>query len=136
MNAKLTLFNSLLIASVVSGCNYADASGPIAVEQQEQISIVSRSYHVVKIDSRCSDFCPATLATEDEEYEIKVEFKYSTFDDGNGMGYSAVGAEIEEMEIIAVEDQLGEEVNAYIDQFEIERINDALVEGILKERRA
>ncbi|MCU4517927.1 hypothetical protein [Acinetobacter radioresistens] len=36
MNAKLTLFNSLLIASMVSGCNYADASGPA---QEFEVSI-------------------------------------------------------------------------------------------------
>lgn len=132
MNSKL---NPIKLAIGAATTISLIASAHMIQPAKEQINIVSPSYHVVKIDARCFDFCPATLATEDEEYEIKVEFKFSLTDEGNGVGYVATGAEIDQLDIISVEDQLGEEVNAYIDRFEIERINDALVEGILRERR-
>ena len=134
MNAKLI---TLLAASLVTGCNYADASGPIAVEQQEQISIVSPAYVVDDIDlgpyRDCKTDCTAVLLTQDKQFQIEVNFDYRGFRDGNGY-QSWSDVEIERLDIEGVfkyDDET--EVNAYVDRYEIEQINRALEKKIEEE---
>ena len=134
MNAKLI---TLLTASFITGCNYADASGPTAVERQEQISIVSPAYVVDDIDlgpyrDRKTD-CTAVLLTQDKQFQIEVNFDYRGFRDGNGY-QSWSDVEIERLDIEGVfkyDDET--EVNAYVDRYEIEQINRALEKKIEEE---
>ncbi len=66
--------------------------------------------------------------TANDQYYIEVNFDYSGFDDGNGFN-RAVGIQIDRLEPELVGDEDGE-INAYLDRYEIDKINDALEDSI------
>lgn len=57
-----------------------------------------------------------------------MNFDYSGFDDSNGLN-RAVGIQIDRLEPELVGDEDGE-INAYLDRYEIDKINDALEDSI------
>lgn len=108
----------------------------LPVEEQQQITVASDIYKVDELDlgpyndcqHDCQHDCHATLLTANDQYYIEVNFDYSGFDDGNGFN-RAVGIQIDRLEPELVGDEDGE-INAYLDRYEIDKINDALEDSI------
>jgi hypothetical protein len=104
----------------------------LPVEEQQQITVASNIYKVDELDlgpyNDCQHDCHAILLTANDQYYIEVNFDYSGFDDGNGFN-RAVGIQIDRLEPELVGDEDGE-INAYLDRYEIDKINDALEDSI------
>lgn len=104
----------------------------LPVEEQQQITVASDIYKVDELDlgpyNDCQHDCHATLLTANDQYYIEVNFDYSGFDDSNGFN-RAVGIQIDRLEPELVGDEDGE-INAYLDRYEIDKINDALEDSI------
>ena len=104
----------------------------LPVEEQQQITVASDIYKVDELDlgpyNDCQHDCHATLLTANDQYYIEVNFDYSGFDAGNGF-HRAIGIQIDRLEPKKVGDEDGE-INAYIDRYEIEKINEALEDSI------
>ena len=104
----------------------------LPVEEQQSITVASDLYKVDALDlgpyNDCQHDCHATLLTANDQYYIEVNFDYSGFDDGNGFN-CAIGIQIDRLEPKKVGDEDGE-INAYIDRYEIEKINEALEDSI------
>lgn len=100
----------------------------LSVGEQQLITVASNIYKVDKLDlgpyNNCQHDCHATLLTANDQYYIEVNFDYSGFDDGNGFN-RAVGIQVDRLEPELVGDEDGE-INAYLDRYEIDKINDAL----------
>ena len=104
----------------------------LPVEEQQSITVASDIYKVGALDlgpeNDCQHDCHATLLTANDKYYIEVNFDYSGFDAGNGLNH-ATSIQIDRLEPEMVGDENGE-INAYIDRYEIEKINEALEDSI------
>ena len=104
----------------------------LPVEEQQSITVASDLYKVDALDlgpyNDCQHDCHATLLTANDQYYIEVNFDYSGFDDGNGFN-RAIGIQIDRLEPEVVGDEDGK-INAYLDRYEIEKINEALENSI------
>ena len=102
--------NKLLLPIVLllGGC-FAQAE---SIEDQPQVDIAAKHYEVQSVN--CNQVCIA--AVKADEYEIFVEYK---LDD----------ASVEFLDILnVVRDD--ETINAYVDRYEIEKINAAIAGGV------
>ena len=104
----------------------------LPVEEQQQITVASDIYKVDELDlgpyNDCQHNCHATLSTANDQYYIEVNFDYSGFDDGKGIN-RVLGVQIYRLEPEMVGDVDGE-INAYLDRYEIVKINEALENSI------
>ena len=104
----------------------------LPVEEQQSITVASDFYKVDALDlgpyNDCQHDCHATLLTANDQYYIEVNFDYSGIDGGNGFN-RVTGIQIDRLEPKKVGDEDGE-INAYIDRYEIEKINEALEDSI------
>ena len=107
MNLKPILINTAL-ALALSGC-LAQAE---SIEDQPQVDIAAKQYEVESVN--CNQICVATVKAD--EYNIYVEY---ALDDGS----------VEFLDILNVV-RHEEAVNAYVDRYEIEKINAAIVGGV------
>lgn len=102
------------------------------VDIPELITVASDLYKVDELDlgpyNDCQHDCHATLLTSNDRYYIKVNFDYSGFDNSNGFN-RATGIQIERLEPEVIGDEDGE-INAYLDRFELVKINEALEDSI------
>ena len=98
-------FLLLPLALALSGC-FAQAE---SIEDQPQINIAAQQYEVKSVN--CNQVCVATVKADD--YSIYVE-------------YALDDASVEFLDILNVVHS-DETVNAYIDQYEIQKINAAIV---------
>lgn len=105
----------------------------LPIEEQQQITVASDIYKVDELDlgpyNDCQHDCHATLLTANDQYYIEVSFDYSGFDAGNGFNRST-GIQIDRLEPEFVGDESGEEINAYLDRYELVKINEALEDSI------
>lgn len=105
----------------------------LPIEEQQQITVSSDSYKVDVLDlgpyNDCRRDCHATLLAANDSFLIEVNFDYSGFDNGNGFNRST-GIQIDRLEPEFVGDESGEEINAYLDRFELTKINEALEDSI------
>lgn len=112
MNLKTNLIKALgaMAAVAVMSVIYASQPAKTSIEQEQpQVVITSESY-VVK-NKTCEEYCVAHV--QGGENNIYVEYK---LDDGS----------VEFLDILnVVRDD--ETINAYVDRFEIEKINAAIV---------
>ena len=101
-------FLLLPLALALSGC-LAQAE---SIEDQPQVNIAAKHYEVQSVN--CNETCIATVKASD--YNIYVE-------------YALDGASVEFLDILNVVHS-DETVNAYIDRYEIEKINAAIAGGV------
>ena len=101
-------FLLLPLAFWLSGC-LAQAE---SIEDQPQVDIAAQHYEVESVN--CNQICVATVKADD--YSIYVEY---ALDDGS----------VEFLDILNVV-RHEEAVNAYVDRYEIEKINAAIVGGV------
>jgi PBP1b-binding outer membrane lipoprotein LpoB len=106
MNLKPILINTAL-ALVLSGC-FAQAE---SIEDQPQVNITAQKYEVLK--RTCHETCFATVKADD--YSIYVE-------------YALDDASVEFLDILNVV-HFDKTINAYVDRYEIEKINAAIAKG-------
>ena len=130
-SSLLGLSGAIAMTAVLASVQiYQPAKLP--VEEQQPITVASDIYKVDELDlgpyNDCQHDCHATLLTANDQYYIEVNFDYSGFDDGNGFN-RAVGIQIDRLEPEMVSDEDGV-INAYIDRYEIEKINEALGNSI------
>ena len=95
------------LALALSGC-FAQAE---SIEDQPQVNIAAQQYEVQSVN--CNQVCIATVKAD--EYSIYVRYQ---MDD----------ASVDRTEILNVVHS-DETVNAYIDRYEIEKINAAIAKG-------
>ena len=104
----------------------------LPVEEQQSITVASDLCKVDALDlgpyNDCQHDCHATLLTANDQYYIEVNFDYSGFDDGKGIN-RVLGVQIYRLEPEMVGDVDGE-INAYLDRYEIVKINEALENSI------
>ena len=101
-------FLLLPLALALSGC-FAQAE---SIEDQPQVNIAAQQYEVQSVN--CNQVCIATVKAD--EYSIYARY---LLDD----------ASVDRTEILNVVHS-DETVNAYIDRYEIEKINSAIVGGV------
>lgn len=101
-------FLLLPLAFWLTGC-LAQAE---SIEDQPQVDIAAKQYEVESVN--CNQICVATVKAD--EYNIYVEY---ALDDGS----------VEFLDILNVV-RHEEAVNAYVDRYEIEKINAAIVGGV------
>ena len=113
MTTKFNILKSVLIsASIGAGLVTAYAFQPAktSIELEEpQVNIAAKQYEVKSVN--CNQVCIATVKAD--EYSIYVRYQ---MDD----------ASVDRTEILSVV-RSDEAVNAYIDQYEIQKINAAIV---------
>lgn len=97
-------FLLLPLALALSGC-LAQAE---SIEDQPQVNIAAKHYEVQSVN--CNETCIATVKASD--YNIYVE-------------YALDGASVEFLDILNVV-RHDETVNAYVDRYEIQKINAAI----------
>ena len=107
MNLKPILIN-IALALTLSGC-LAQAE---SIEDQPQVNIAAKQYKVESVN--CNQICVATVKADD--YSIYVEY---ALDDGS----------VEFLDILNVV-HFDKTINAYVDRYEIEKINAAIVGGV------
>jgi len=109
MNVKTIPIKAALlsIAILLSGC-FAQAE---SIEDQPQIDIAAQHYEVESM--HCNQVCVATVKADD--YSIYVEYR---LDD----------ASVEFLDILNVV-HFDKTINAYVDRYEIEKINAAIAKG-------
>ena len=114
MTTKFNILKSAFIAASISaGIAVAYAFQPAKVaDDNPQVVITAQKYEVLK--RTCHETCVATVKAD--EYSIYVE-------------YALDGASVEFLDILNVVHS-DETVNAYIDQYEIQKINAAIVGGV------
>lgn len=99
----------------------------LPVEEQQQITVASNIYKVDELDlgpdNDCQHDCHATLLTANKQYHIEVNFDYSGFN-------RTTGIQIDRLEPEVVTDKDGE-INAYLDHYELIKINEALEKSIV-----
>lgn len=106
MILKPILINTAL-ALALSGC-LAQAE---SIDDQPQIDIAAQYYEVESIN--CNQICVATVKADD--YSIYVE-------------YALDDASVEFLDILNVV-HFDKTINAYVDRYEIEKINAAIAKG-------
>lgn len=112
------------------------ALASINVEQPVQpIEIHSPKYTVAELDlgryNDCRFDCTAQVWTENDQYTIDVEFDYTGYKNGNGVGHSWQEIEVTRIEPKAVFDaEQDVEIDAYIDRWEIQEMNEAVKNAI------
>ena len=111
MTTKFNILKSAFIAASISaGIAVAYAFQPAKVaDDNPQVVITAQKYEV--LNRTCSETCVATVKAD--EYSIYVE-------------YALDGGSVEFLDILNVV-RHDETVNAYIDQYEIQKINAAIV---------
>jgi len=116
MTTKSNILKSALIAASVSAAlvtAYAVQPAKTADELSEpQINIAAKQYKVESVN--CDQICVATVKADD--YSIYVE-------------YALDDASVEFLDILNVV-HFDKTVNAYVDRYEIEKINAAIVGGV------
>ena len=114
MTTKFNILKSAIIAASISaGIAVAYAFQPAKVaDDSHQVVITGRKYEVLK--GTCNETCIATVKAD--EYSIYVRYQ---MDD----------ASVDRTEILNVVHS-DETVNAYIDQYEIQKINAAIAGGV------
>jgi len=116
MTTKSNILKSALIAASISAAlvtAYAVQPAKTADELSEpQVNIAAKHYEVESVN--CNQICVATIKAD--EYSIYVRYQ---MDD----------ASVDRTEILNVVHS-DETVNAYIDQYEIQKINAAIVGGV------
>lgn len=100
-------FLLLPLALALSGC-FAQAE---SIEDQPQINIAAKQYEVQSVN--CNQICVATVKAD--EYSIYVE-------------YALDDASVEFLDILNVV-HFDKTINAYVDRYEIQKINAAIVGG-------
>ena len=116
MTTKSNILKSAFIAASISTglvATYAfqPAKTPIELEEP-QVNIAAQQYEVQSVN--CNQVCIATVKAD--EYSIYVEY---ALDDGS----------VEFLDILNVVHS-DETVNAYVDRYEIEKINAAIAGGV------
>lgn len=113
MTTKFNILKSVLIAASISaGIAVAYAFQPAKVaDDSHQVIITAQKYEVLK--RTCNETCIATVKAND--YNIYVE-------------YALDGGSVEFLDILNVV-RHDETVNAYVDRYEIEKINAAIAKG-------
>ena len=115
MTTKFNILKSVLIAASISTglvAVYAFQPAKTSIELEEpQVNIAAQQYEVQSVN--CNQVCIATVKAD--EYSIYVRYQ---MDD----------ASVDRTEILNVM-QSDETVNAYIDQYEIQKINAAIAKG-------
>lgn len=114
MTTKSNILKSAIIAASISaGIAVAYAFQPAKVaDDSHQVVITAQKYEV--LNRTCNQVCIATVKAD--EYSIYVRYQ---MDD----------ASVDRTEILNVVHS-DETVNAYIDQYEIQKINAAIVGGV------
>ena len=116
MTTKSNILKSAFIAASISTAlvaAYAFQPAKTADELAEpQVNIAAKQYEVQSVN--CNQVCVATVKADD--YNIYVEY---ALDDGS----------VEFLDILNVV-RHEEAVNAYVDRYEIEKINAAIVGGV------
>lgn len=116
MTTKSNILKSAFIAASISaGIAVAYAFQPAKTADEladPQINIAAKHYEVQSVN--CNQICVATVKAD--EYNIYVEY---ALDDGS----------VEFLDILNVV-RHEEAVNAYVDRYEIEKINAAIVGGV------
>lgn len=116
MTTKFNILKSAFIAASISaGIAVAYAFQPAktpAELAEPQVDIAAKQYEVQSVN--CNQICVATVKAD--EYSIYVEY---ALDDGS----------VEFLDILNVV-RHEEAVNAYVDRYEIEKINAAIVGGV------
>ena len=114
MTTKFNILKSAFIAASISaGIAVAYAFQPTKVaDDSHQVVITAQKYEVLK--RTCNETCIATVKAD--EYSIYVE-------------YALDGGSVEFLDILNVAHS-DETVNAYIDQYEIQKINAAIAGGV------
>ena len=114
MTTKSNILKSAFIAASISaGIAVAYAFQPAkVVDDNPQVVITAQKYEVLK--RTCHETCFATVKAD--EYNIYVEY---ALDDGS----------VEFLDILNVV-RHEEAVNAYVDRYEIEKINAAIAGGV------
>ena len=114
MTTKFNILKSAFIATLIStGLVAAYAFQPAKVaDDNPQVVITAQKYEVLK--RTCHETCVATVKAD--EYSIYVRYQ---MDD----------ASVDRTEILNVAHS-DETVNAYIDQYEIQKINAAIAGGV------
>ena len=115
MTTKSNILKSAFIATLVSTglvAAYAFQPAKTSIELEEpQVNIAAQQYEVQSVN--CNQVCIATVKAD--EYSIYVE-------------YALDGGSVEFLDILNVVHS-DETVNAYVDRYEIEKINAAIVRG-------
>ncbi|SPJ19194.1 hypothetical protein PFCIP103579_0338 [Prolinoborus fasciculus] len=101
-------FLLLPLALALTGC-LAQAE---SIEDQPQIDIAAKHYEVESVN--CNQICVATVKAD--EYNIYVE-------------YALDDASVEFLDILNVV-HFDKTINAYVDRYEIEKINAAIAGGV------
>lgn len=116
MTTKSNILKSAFIAASISAgiaVAYAFQPAKTSTELAEpQVDIVAKQYEVQSVN--CNQICVATVKAD--EYSIYVEY---ALDDGS----------VEFLDILNVV-RHEEAVNAYVDRYEIEKINSAIAGGV------
>ena len=114
MTTKSNILKSAFIAASIStGLVAAYAFQPAKVaDDNPQVVITAQKYEVLK--RTCHETCVATVKAD--EYSIYVE-------------YALDGGSVEFLDILNVVHS-DETVNAYVDRYEIEKINAAIAVGV------
>ena len=116
MTTKSNILKSAFIAAVISTglvAAYAFQPTKTSIELEEpQVNIAAQQYEVESVN--CNQVCIATVKAD--EYSIYVRYQ---MDD----------ASVDRTEILNVV-RSDEAVNAYIDRYEIEKINAAIAGGV------
>ena len=116
MTTKFNILKSAFIAASISaGIAVAYAFQPAKTADEladPQINIAAKQYEVESMN--CNQICVATVKAD--EYNIYVEY---ALDDGS----------VEFLDILNVVHH-EEAINAYVDRYEIEKINAAIVGGV------
>ena len=114
MTTKFNILKSAIIAASISaGIAVAYAFQPAKVaDDSHQVIITAQKYEVLK--RTCNETCIATVKAND--YNIYVE-------------YALDGGSVEFLDILNVV-RHDETVNAYVDRYEIEKINAAIAGGV------
>lgn len=116
MTTKSNILKSAFIATLISTglvAAYAFQPAKTATELSEpQVNIAAKQYEVQSVN--CNQVCIATVKAD--EYSIYVRYQ---MDD----------ASVDRTEILNVV-KFDETVNAYIDRYEIEKINAAIAGGV------
>ena len=112
MTTKFNILKSAFIAAVISTglvAAYAFQPAKTSIELEEpQVNIAAQQYEVQSVN--CNQVCVATVKADD--YNIYVE-------------YALDGGSVEFLDILNVV-RHDETVNAYVDRYEIEKINAAI----------
>ena len=116
MTTKFNILKSAFIAASISAgiaVAYAFQPAKTSIELEEpQVNIAAQQYEVQSVN--CNQVCIATVKAD--EYSIYVRYQ---MDD----------ASVDRTEILSVV-RSDEAVNAYIDRYEIEKINAAIAGGV------